>query len=49
MECLDHLICADDENYITAEQLSQLEEHYNKVLKLLNGYILYLKNKKKGE
>jgi four helix bundle protein len=49
MECLDHLICSLDENYISKEKLSEFEEHFNKILKLLNGYILYLKNRKNDE
>lgn len=46
METLDHLICALDEGYITQETLDELENKYNHILKLLNGYIVYLKNKK---
>jgi four helix bundle protein len=46
MECLDHLVCASDEDYITQQTLNEFENHYHKILKLLNGYILYLKNKK---
>jgi four helix bundle protein len=49
MECLDHLICAVDEEYITEGRLTEYETHYNKILKLINGYIAYLKNKKQGE
>ncbi|MEP7170600.1 MAG: four helix bundle protein [Bacteroidota bacterium] len=45
-ECLDHLICALDEEYITDNTLNDFENHYNKILKLLNGYISYLKNRK---
>ncbi len=46
METLDHLICAVDEGYITQETFGKFEINYNQVLKLLNGYISYLKNKK---
>lgn len=46
MECLDHLICSLDEDYISKEKLSEFEEHFDKILKLLNGYILYLKKQK---
>jgi four helix bundle protein len=49
MECLDHLICALDEGYIIHEKLSDFEKHFDKILKLLNGYILYLKNRKNDE
>lgn len=46
MECLDHLICAADESYISKEQLITLEKDYQKILKLLNGYISFLREKK---
>ena len=45
-ETLDHLICATDENYITEEQLMMLKEENAKCLKILNGYISYLKRAK---
>ena len=45
-ETLDHLICAVDMKYITTEKLDELEVDYNKILKLLNGYIAYLKKRK---
>ena len=46
METLDHLICANDEKYLDDELLNKLRVHYALVLKILNGYILYLKNRK---
>ena len=46
-ECLDHLICASDEAYITPEQLLEQRAHYQHLMKLLNGYIAYLKERKK--
>ncbi|WP_461125706.1 four helix bundle protein [Spirosoma aerophilum] len=46
-ECLDHLICACDEGYITADQLQEQRANYHQVIKLLNGYISYLKERKK--
>lgn len=46
METLDHLICANDEHYIDEETLKKFRQHYSSVLKLLNGYISFLKNKK---
>lgn len=46
MECLDHLICASDELYITKDQLDLFEKDYYKILKLLNGYISFLQEKK---
>lgn len=45
-ETLDHLICAVDCNYITAEQLQSYRDQYENCLKLLNGYIAYLKRAK---
>jgi four helix bundle protein len=48
-ETLDHLICANDEDLISNEQLQQLREKYNECLRLLNGYISYLTKKKKEE
>jgi four helix bundle protein len=44
-ETLDHLTVAFDENYISEEQLRQYKKQYEKVLRLLNGYISYLKSK----
>lgn len=49
MECLDHLICALDESYISQKALDELENQYEKVLKLLNGYVSFLKNKKQND
>lgn len=43
METLDHIICAFDNSYITEKQYIELRDHDNKILKLLNGYIAYLK------
>jgi four helix bundle protein len=48
-ETLDHLICANDNNYITSEQLAELRKMYNQCLKLIDGYILYLKKRKAEE
>lgn len=45
-ETLDHMIIAKDENYITEEELNSFRELYNNVLKILNGYIKYLKDAK---
>ena len=47
-ERLDHLICATDEGYITQEMLTSQRIQYDKVLRLLNGYISYLKERKAG-
>ena len=45
-ETLDHLTVAFDEKYINEERLIQLNQQFEKVLKLLNGYIGYLKQQK---
>jgi four helix bundle protein len=45
-EILDHLICSFDEKYINNEQYLNLKNDALHVIKLLNGYILYLKNAK---
>jgi len=46
-ETLDHGIIALDEKYISEEILNELREKHNKTLLILNGYIKYLKSKKK--
>jgi four helix bundle protein len=43
-ESLDHLITAFDQHYIGEDVLISHRLQYEKVLKLLNGYICYLKN-----
>jgi len=48
-ETLDHMICAFDENYITVDQLSDFRNQYTSCLRLLNGYIAYLKKMKLNE
>ena len=45
-ETLDHIIIAGDENFISNAQLKQFRVLYNSCLKLLNGYIAYLKKAK---
>lgn len=45
-ELLDHLYCALDEKLIDIKQFDSLKNEIQQVLKLLNGYILYLKNAK---
>ena len=45
-ETLDHLICAFDCNYIDINSLNELRTSHDYCLKLLNGYILYLKKAK---
>lgn len=45
-ETLDHLMIALDEQFITEGKLQQFQVEYDSCLKLLNGYIQYLKRKK---
>jgi len=48
-ETLDHMIIALDENIISEETLQSFQLEYDQCLKLLNGYILYIKKKKNNE
>jgi len=48
-ETLDHFICAFDEQYIILEELNNFRVQYDQCLKLLNGYIAYLKKMKQNE
>jgi four helix bundle protein len=48
-ETLDHLLIAYDENIITEEILNNFQIEYDSCLRLLNGYIQYLKKKKVDE
>lgn len=45
-ETLDHLICAKDCGYINSDSLKTYKSRYDLCLKLLNGYIAFLKSKK---
>jgi len=45
-ETLEHLITAYDEEYISQEQLKNLKSDWDHCMKLMNGYIKFLKNKK---
>lgn len=45
-ETLDHITVAFGEAYISSEQLTASRMQFEKVLKLLNGYIGYLKKQK---
>jgi four helix bundle protein len=45
-ETLDHLIIALDEQIITNEMLLTFQAEYDSCLRLINGYIQYLKSKK---
>jgi len=46
MKTLDHVIVARDENYINDEVLLEFRVIHDKTLKILNGYIAYLKRSK---
>ncbi|QQL51518.1 four helix bundle protein [Mucilaginibacter ginkgonis] len=48
-ETSDHLIIALDDNIITSKVFDAYYIEHESCLKLINGYILYLKNKKGGE
>lgn len=45
-ETFDHLTVAFDEKYINEKWLNQYKQQFEKVLRLLNGYIGYLKKQK---
>jgi four helix bundle protein len=45
-ETMDHLTTAHDENYITEEELREVEEKCELVFKLINGYVAYLDKSK---
>ena len=45
-ETLEHLIVAYDEKYISENDLNALRNDYKDCLRLLNGYISYLKKQK---
>jgi four helix bundle protein len=45
-ETLDHMIIAVDEKLITEETYQAFKQEYDKCLKLLNGYIVHLRNRK---
>lgn len=48
-ETLEHLITAFDAKYISVEILPQEKLQHEKCMQLINGYIRYLRNSKKGE
>lgn len=49
LETLDNLYTALDEKYISEQTFNLLEKEYEHLLKLLNGYIGYLKKKEELE
>jgi|SRR5665213_3313798 len=48
-ETLDHMIVALDEHIIDDETIKAFQLEYDQCLKLLNGYILFIKKKKNNE
>ena len=49
METYDHLSSALDESYISEVKFLELKQQYEHILKLLNGYIAYLKKRKQND
>jgi four helix bundle protein len=47
-ETQEHLICALDEKFIEKEAFDKINDHILLCLKILNGYIAYLKKSKQG-
>lgn len=45
-ELLDHLSCTVDENYLSDNETVQIDTQITTCIKLLNGYIAYLKKAK---
>ena len=45
-ETIDHLSIAEEESYISVNELTNRKEQINKCLAILNGYINYLKKAK---
>ncbi len=48
VECLDHIYCALDEKYIDEITFDEIKLQIQDCIKILNGYILYLKNQKQN-
>lgn len=48
-ETLDQMIIARDENMISEEVFNSFQAEYEQCLKLLNGYIQFIKRKKNNE
>ena len=49
LECKDHLYCSFDEGFIKKEELNSFFTRFDELLKIINGYILYLKKSKSDE
>ncbi len=47
-ELIEHLYVALDEDYIDKKTFNNLKTEVNEIIKLLNGYINYLKKRKEG-
>jgi len=47
-ETLEHLMCAKDEGFINEEKFNSINEQILECLKILNGYVQYLKKAKKS-
>ena len=47
-ETMDHLITALDEGYIDQERLEELDKLHTRCIRLINGYINYLRKSKNG-
>lgn len=45
-EIIDHLIVANEEKFISDEELTNLKQQTNKCMTILNGYINYLQRAK---
>lgn len=48
-ETLDHMIIANEENFVSVAELQQFQTEYDQCLRLLNGYIQFIKRKKNNE
>ena len=48
-ETLNHMITALDENFVENEVFQSFQREHDQCLKLLNGYILFIKKKKTDE
>ena len=48
-ETFEHLITAFDEKYIDADIVKREKKQYEVCLRLINGYIRYLRNSKRGK
>lgn len=47
-ECIDHLYVSLDETFINQEKFNELYNECQEYIRLLNGYIKYLLNRKSG-